>query len=376
MSLDKEFHDCFHNFLLQYCPDPDLIEIAIKRTDMWGIEDKNTGDIICKRGDQVRFCWFILKGRAEIMVDGRAITERVDGEMIGEQELLRSLVTRGDFAPATADIIARGRVRLARLSPGFQDKLNANERSAWGLTLAAVLNEKLQQATDERSKLQKFIDDRDSLLARFAEGEALGIVKRAAGDPATKVFSREVIVWFSDIANFSTWSTDKSPEETADLAKRLAQIQIDQIRAAGGEIDKLTGDGVMAIWFIDADADRLALPRRAVECAQAVVRTVRAELLRRKGAGALGIRIGMHCGPVSFGDFGAQDRIAVTVLGHVVNMAARYEQTKSEKLEAIRISLELKDLVDRDRSKPAMQFQGPIKVQVKHGVEIDVFSTT
>jgi class 3 adenylate cyclase len=376
MSSEEEFYNCFRVFLNKYCPDADLIERAMRRTDYWGIEDKTTGEYICARGQQVRSCWFILSGHVEIMVDGRAITRRVEGDMIGEQELLRSFAEPSGYPTASADVIARGRVRLARVNPAFQGKLTAVERIAWGLALASVVNEKLQQATDERSMLQKFIDDRDSLLARFAEGEALGIVKRAAGNPETKVYSREVIVWFSDIANFSTWSTGKSPQEIADLAKNLAQIQIDKIRAAGGEIDKLMGDGVMAIWFIDADSDRASLPGMAVECARAAVSDIQAELRRREGTADLNIRIGMHCGEVSFGDFGAKDRIAVTVLGDVVNLAARYEQAKSEALKPIRISPKLKELVDRGRPVSAISFDGPVQVQVKHGVNIDVFSTT
>jgi class 3 adenylate cyclase len=158
--------------------------------------------------------------------------------------------------------------------------------------------------------------------------------------------------------------------------KKIAKIQIDHIRLAGGEIDKLTGDGVMAVWFIDATADRLTLPRMAIECAQAVVGDVRTELRQRTGTDGLDIRIGMHCGEVAFGDFGAQDRIAVTVLGHVVNMAARYEQAHSDKLQPIRISDDLKALVDNYKSKPAIAFEAHGLVQVKHGVEIPVFSTS
>jgi class 3 adenylate cyclase len=375
MSLDQAIRDCLHDFLVKYCPRPDLIEPGMLNSFFLAVEDKNTGDLICRRGGDVGFCWFILSGRVEVVVDGRVITERSNGEMIGEQELLRSLVRKRDASPATADVVARGQVRLVRFGRAFQEKFTAEQQAAWGLTLAAVVNEKLQQATDERSLLQRFIDDREKLLSRFAEGEALGVVKREADGNETRVRSREVIVWFSDIANFSTWSTGKEPEAIARLAKKLSQIQIDKIRAVRGEIDKLMGDGVMAVWFIDSEAERLTLPRRAIECAQGVVADVRTEFSQLGAEANLEIRIGMHCGRVSFGDFGARDRIAVTVMGHAVNMAARYEQAKAPELQPIRVSADLKELLASNEAATPIAF-AYAQVEVKHGVIIDIYSTT
>jgi hypothetical protein len=49
-----------------------------------------------------------------------------------------------------------------------------------GLTLADVVNQKLEEATSGRSNLRKTIDENEALLRRFADGDALGIVKLAA----------------------------------------------------------------------------------------------------------------------------------------------------------------------------------------------------
>jgi CRP-like cAMP-binding protein len=106
MSLDQAIRDCLHDFLVKYCPRPDLIEPGMLNSFFLAVEDKNTGDLICRRGGDVGFCWFILSGRVEVVVDGRVITERSNGEMIGEQELLRSLVRKRDASPATADVVA------------------------------------------------------------------------------------------------------------------------------------------------------------------------------------------------------------------------------------------------------------------------------
>jgi class 3 adenylate cyclase len=71
-----------------------------------------------------------------------------------------------------------------------------------------------------------------------------------------------------------------------------------------------------------------------------------------------------------FGDFGAKNRIAVTVLGETVNTAARYEQAKSSELGRIRISPALKEKVSK---AGGLIFREPNKVTVKES-EIVIFS--
>jgi class 3 adenylate cyclase len=154
----------------------------------------------------------------------------------------------------------------------------------------------------------------------------------------------------------------------------LATIQIDLIRSADGTIDKLLGDGVMAYWFIDTSQRAVTEPKKAISCARTAIERVR-ETIKSEGLEAvLDIRAGLHCGPVEFGDFGAADRIAVTILGETVNLAARFEQAKSPALGALRISPELKMLSEK-AGVDLSDFRGPVKTPVKHDVTIDVFST-
>ena len=243
------------------------------------------------------------------------------------------------------------------------------------LTLAAVVNKKLEQAVHDRSELIRQIEDKDRLLERFAEGEAIGLVKTALSEADSPVQRRKVIVWFSDIANFSKWSADKEAEHTARVARRLAEVQIELVRSANGQVDKLTVDGLMAVWFIDAEERLLTLPRKAIECAKAVVSRVQEVLREEQLTDQLDLRIGMHCGPAAFGDFGAKERIAVTVLGNTVNIAARYEQAKSNdpKLGRMRVSPELRAAIDACPATERIQFTGPAEVEVKHGVALKVF---
>lgn len=332
------------DFLRKYCPNPSLIEASIERLGLWDVREFAPDEHLCRTADRAEACWLILAGQAEVIEDGRSITFRTAGEMVGEQGLLTTLV--GNDGQRTADIIVRGGLKAVCFGAGLQDKMTPEERAAWSLTLAAVVNEKLAQATTQRAAFRRSIEDRDALLARFADGDALAIVRRAVEEDAPSVVSRDVVIWFSDIANFSTWAADKAPEEVARLARTLTGIQIELIRAANGQIDKLIGDGVMAVWFVDASAQKRRASVAAVECAVKAAAQVNAFLTSEGVAEMLAIRIGLHYGQAMFGDFGAKERIAVTVLGHDVNLASRYEQAKQVDLAPVRVSQTLKELVD------------------------------
>ena len=366
-------------FLDQFCPNPALMLSAIERSQLWTQLDRLSGQFLCIRGDVIEECWLIIEGLVEVQSEGRTIALRGPGEIIGEQAFLY-LLTRKTKEPLyrKVDVVVRGNsASLIRVDAAFQDEqhLDAEQRKIWTLTLAAVVNKKLEQAVQDRSRLIKQIEDKDRLLERFAEGEAIGLVKTALSEGSSPIQRREVIVWFSDIANFSKWSADKSATETARIARQLAEVQIELVRSAHGQIDKLTGDGLMAIWFIDTPERLATLPRKAIECAKAVVSRVQRVLQDERLTGQMDLRIGMHCGPAAFGDFGAKERIAVTVLGNAVNTAARYEQAHSNNpaLGRIRVSPELRAVIDACFSGEKIQFIGPVEVKVKHGIPLTVF---
>ncbi|MBB4376379.1 cyclic nucleotide-binding domain-containing protein [Bradyrhizobium sp. SBR1B] len=339
------------------------------REPLCGIQEYLPDQVICRRGDRVSGCWLVLGGRVEIRAGDRSVTFRGEDEIFGEQGLLHFLA--GKNGSRTADVKAIGPVRLFFIDAAFQQRLTDPENTIWVLTLADVVNMKLAQATEGRSELRNSVAEQEHLLRRFSDGDALGLVKVAAAGQNPPIQNRKAVVFFSDIANFSVWSAGKDSGEVASHLHRLCSLQIDLIRKAGGQIDKLMGDGVMAYWFIDTTERERIEPAAVIRCAT----TIAEEIGRYVTDNQLdvGIRIGLHAGDVAFGDFGAEQRIAVTVLGATVNMAARYEQAKSAELGQVRVSPDLRDLALRAGIAPET-FRGPVKASVKHGVELDVYS--
>jgi adenylate cyclase len=90
-------------------------------------------------------------------------------------------------------------------------------------------------------------------------------------------------------------------------------------------VNKIIGDAVHAIF--NAPLDLPDHPRRAMECAMAMVKSAEATratpLGRKLGLGRT--RVGMETGPAIVGDVGGNRRLDYTAYGTVVNTAARLE---------------------------------------------------
>ena len=91
------------------------------------------------------------------------------------------------------------------------------------------------------------------------------------------------------------------------------------VKTFGGHVDKLTGDGIMAVF--GAPVAHEDDPERAVRAALAMQRAVRRVLDDERGGGApVGLRIGVNTGEVVAG---VQASLEYTVIGDTVNTAAR-----------------------------------------------------
>lgn len=369
MGLPAEVESVLAEFLQRFCPKPAVVRSALDRTRLATVLDCVPGQQICRPGDRVQGCWLVITGQVEVRAHDQVVAFRGQGEIVGEQGLLHFL--SGRDGSRTASVSASGPAKLLCIDAAFQERLEDHEKVVWTLTLASIVNHKLEQATGMRSELRSLATEHELLLRRFSDGDALGLVKLATGREKPPVQDRRAIILFSDIAGFSGWSASQDSSVVAKHLSELAAIQIQAVRDCGGQIDKLMGDGAMAYWFIDSADREKCEPAAVLTCVRRVAAECKAYF--EKHCLPLGLRIGLHAGNVAFGDFGAENRIAVTLLGAAVNTAARYEQAKSAGLGEIRFSPTLRDLMIGSGADPHV-FQGPTKVKVKHDVELEVYS--
>jgi adenylate cyclase len=130
------------------------------------------------------------------------------------------------------------------------------------------------------------------------------------------------VLWFSDLRGSTAISESIEPDEIIPFLNDYAQAAIDAIHDAGGEVLKLIGDGVLAMFT----HDNMALAKRA---------SLRAEHRFRHNMNALNARrsaegrpvtsahVGLHVGEVFYGNIGSDDRLDFTVVGPAVNEVSR-----------------------------------------------------
>src|SRR3954451_22807662 len=130
------------------------------------------------------------------------------------------------------------------------------------------------------------------------------------------------VLWFSDLRGSTAISESISPDENIPLLNDYAEASIDALYEAGGDVLKLIGDGVLAI-FTGAD---MGAARHAALRAEHRFRLNIAKLnTRRAGEGrpVTSAYVGLHVGEVFYGNIGSDDRLDFTVVGPAVNEVSR-----------------------------------------------------
>jgi adenylate cyclase len=130
------------------------------------------------------------------------------------------------------------------------------------------------------------------------------------------------VLWFSDLRGSTAISESIGPDEIIPFLNDYAQAVIDAIHDAGGDVLKLIGDGVLAM-FTGSD---IAAATRAALRAEHLFKNNVAELNAQRAAAGrptTSAYIGLHVGEVFYGNIGSEDRLDFTVVGPAVNEVSR-----------------------------------------------------
>jgi class 3 adenylate cyclase/tetratricopeptide (TPR) repeat protein len=130
---------------------------------------------------------------------------------------------------------------------------------------------------------------------------------------------RVVTVVFGDLSDFTAWAEDLDPERVSVMTDRVLAALSRAAVDMGGRVDKLTGDGIMAVFGAPTTHEDDA--ERAVRAAARMQRDVRRLMEDEAGGGRrLGLRVGVNTGEVLAG---MQANLTYTVVGDTVNTASR-----------------------------------------------------
>ena len=144
----------------------------------------------------------------------------------------------------------------------------------------------------------------------------------------------EVTVLFTDVQDFTQYSSDKTPSEVVSALNRLFEVIVPILARHGGHVDKFEGDGLLAVFGAPE-----AFPDHAERAVRAACEI--SEAVNDAGeAGELNVGIGVNTGRVVAGAIGGAGRLNFSVIGAAVNVAARVEAATRDVDDSILITSE------------------------------------
>ncbi len=177
------------------------------------------------------------------------------------------------------------------------------------------------------------IRSRSRIKGMFGNYLAPELVERmisSGEEPQLGGRKQEITAFFSDVVSFSTFSEKLVPEDLALLMNEYMGEMTDILQEEGGSLDKYIGDAIVAMFGAP-----LELKGHAYYACVTTLRMLdRLRELRKKWSsepkwpevvGHMQMRIGLNTGTAIVGNFGSKKRFNYTMMGDMVNLAARCE---------------------------------------------------
>ncbi|MFQ5627445.1 MAG: adenylate/guanylate cyclase domain-containing protein [bacterium] len=213
--------------------------------------------------------------------------------------LAERMVNRITALHIAARDIGTGNLEIS-VKPGSKDEVGQ---------LAREFNNMVKQLR-EKLHMQKFVS---KLTIQMIKARSGSIMKLAEGE------RHFVAILFSDIRNFTSVAEKLEPEQIVHLINVYFHLQTEMIEKNGGIVDKFMGDQIMAIFPTNN------MLSSAISAAVAIQRGIRDvnQSRRQKNEVILEVGIGINHGRAVLGNMGHKLRMDYTVIGDVVNIAAR-----------------------------------------------------
>ena len=161
-------------------------------------------------------------------------------------------------------------------------------------------------------------------IARFLPAEIAPLVEEGNLEAWRRGRRQEVTVLFVDLRGSTALAENMDPARLSVFISSFRRRVMEAAGSYGGVVDKFMGDGALLIFGVPEPKPDDA--KRAIQCAREIIRLVERWNAKRRFDPTVRIGIGLHTGEAFCGVLGAHERLEFTVLGDVVNVAARIEQ--------------------------------------------------
>jgi adenylate cyclase len=153
----------------------------------------------------------------------------------------------------------------------------------------------------------------------------------ARENPFGEVRRQAAAVLFANIRGFTTRCETMAPEEAISFLRDFHGRMEDVIFKHGGTLDKILGDGLLAVFGVPDRGHGDA--GDALACGLAMIEAVKRWNAERAGGAdpfEVQIGVGLHYGHVMLGDLGSERSMTFTVVGDTVNVASRLQALSKE----------------------------------------------
>ncbi|HTQ48069.1 MAG TPA: adenylate/guanylate cyclase domain-containing protein [Polyangiaceae bacterium] len=180
------------------------------------------------------------------------------------------------------------------------------------------------------SRAIQSLEERSRILGVFGQHVSPEVVQRlvAPGESEAKSEQRDVCVMFLDIRGFTAFAEKRSPEEVVAYLNVIFDDAVEAVVAHHGIVNKFLGDGFMAVFGVSGE-DGSSACSEAVAAGLDVLDRID-KLVTDAKIPSTRVGLGLHAGPAVVGNIGSVRRKEYTVIGDVVNVAARVEALNKE----------------------------------------------
>jgi len=140
----------------------------------------------------------------------------------------------------------------------------------------------------------------------------------------------DAVILAADLRGFSRYTASHDGAQVVDRLNAFFELLVPPITEQAGEVLKFTGDGLLAMFPYEAEADLARRCRDALTGAQAAQTAIAGLGDDTKIDEVIRCGIALHPGRVLFGNVGTESRLDFTAIGEAVNMAARLEAVAGE----------------------------------------------
>ncbi|MBG6158424.1 adenylate cyclase [Labrenzia sp. EL_208] len=157
----------------------------------------------------------------------------------------------------------------------------------------------------------------------------------------------KAVVSFADIRGFTRLSNTLPADMIVNFLNKYFGAMTAAVEAHGGEVLKFIGDEVMAIFPYETEEESRNAARRALLAARDTLGRI--DEINRSNKCAqtpdLSVGIALHAGDVFYGNVGSETRLDFTVVGPVVNLAARIAELAKDLHREVLVSDALSDIM-------------------------------